>query len=103
YYPAVSDVADWTTAHGLGSAANWYFGTAPAAQLAAVAQAYGVPIQLDAADRSVVHGTEIFFIDPSGTERALGQFGTDAASTAVSSRSRVTPSVVTPYVKTKAV
>ncbi|MFP3381375.1 hypothetical protein SB767_34210, partial [Bacillus sp. SIMBA_069] len=65
YYPAVSDVADWTTAHGLGSAANWYFGTAPAAQLAAVAQAYGVPIRLDAADRSVVHGTEIFFIDPS--------------------------------------
>ena len=41
-----------------------------------------MPIQLDSADQSVVYGTEIFFIDPSGVERALGQFGTDAASTA---------------------
>ncbi|HEY8281305.1 MAG TPA: redoxin domain-containing protein [Leifsonia sp.] len=82
YYPAVADVASWSDAHGLGHAANWYFGTASPATLASVASAYGVPIQLDAAHRSVVHGTEIFFIDPSGTERALGQFGTDSASTA---------------------
>lgn len=82
YYPAVFDVASWSNSHGLGGDANWYFGTAGPATLAAVAKAYGVPIQLDPAHRSVVHGTEIFFIDPSGVERALGQFGTDAASTA---------------------
>lgn len=82
YHPAVADVAAWSDAHGLGDARNWYFGTADPATLASVAKAYGVPIQLDAADRSVVHGTEIFFIDPSGHERALGQFGTDSASTA---------------------
>nr|WP_283810102.1 redoxin domain-containing protein [Leifsonia sp. C5G2] len=82
YYPAVTDVAQWTDAHGLGHAANWYYGTGSPKTLAAVAQAYGVPIELDPAQRSVVHGTEIFFIDPSGTERALGQFGTDSASTA---------------------
>ena len=82
YYPAVRDVADWTDAHGLGSADDWYYGTGAPQTLAAVAQAYGVPIELDAARRTVVHGTEIFFIDPSGVERALGQFGTDSASTA---------------------
>ncbi|QJA00222.1 TlpA family protein disulfide reductase [Leifsonia sp. PS1209] len=82
YHPAVSDVASWSASHGLGDDANWYFGTGSPATLAAAAQAYGVPIQLDAADQSVVHGTEIFFIDPSGVERALGQFGTDSASTA---------------------
>lgn len=82
YHPAVSDVASWSNSHGLGGDANWYFGTADPATLAAVARAYGVPIELDAAQQTVVHGTEIFFIDPSGVERALGQFGTDSASTA---------------------
>lgn len=82
YHPAVSDVASWSDTHGLGHASNWYFGTADPKTLAAAAAAYGVPIQLDPAHQSVVHGTEIFFIDPSGVERALGQFGTDAASTA---------------------
>lgn len=82
YHPAVADVASWSDTHGLGHAANWYFGTADPSTLASVAKAFGVPIELDAAQQSVVHGTEIFFIDPSGTQRALGQFGTDSASTA---------------------
>lgn len=81
YYPDVSTVADWTDLHGLGSASDWYFGTAAPAQLAAIAQRYGVPIEKDDATRTVVHGTEIFFIDPSGHESAIGQFGTDSAST----------------------
>lgn len=82
YHPAVSDVASWSNSHGLGHAANWYFGTGDPATLAAAARDYGVPIELNAADQTIVHGTEIFFIDPAGTERALGQFGTDSASTA---------------------
>lgn len=82
YHPAVSDVASWSNTHGLGSDTNWYFGTAGPKTLATAAKTYGVPIQLDPAKQSVVHGTEIFFIDPSGFERALGQFGTDAANTA---------------------
>ncbi len=82
YHPAVSDVGSWSDTHGLGHAANWYFGTADPATLTSVAKAFDVPIELDAAKQSVVHGTEIFFIDPSGVERALGQFGTDSASTA---------------------
>lgn len=82
YHPAVADVASWTDSHGVGGDANWYFGTGTPATLAAVAKAYGVPIELDAVHQSVVHGTEIFFIDPNGIERALGQFGTDSASTA---------------------
>lgn len=82
YHPAPTDVASWSDTHGLGHAANWYFGTGDPATLASVARAYGVPIELDPAQQTVVHGTEIFFIDPSGIERALGQFGTDSASTA---------------------
>jgi peroxiredoxin len=31
----------------------------------------------------VVHGTELFFIDPAGKEAALGQFGTQSANTAL--------------------
>lgn len=82
YHPAVGDVAAWSESHGLGRASNWYFGTADPKTLASVAAAYGVPIELDTAQQTVVHGTEIFFIDPDGRERALGQFGTDSASTA---------------------
>lgn len=82
YHPAPADVASWTTDHGLGSLPNWYFGTADAATLAKVAADYGVRIELDAASQSVVHGTEIFFIDPKGHEAAVGQFGTDSANTA---------------------
>ena len=81
YYPNVGAVADWTKQHDLGGASNWYFGTGDPATLAATAQDYGVPIEKDDATRTVVHGTEIFFIDPSGREVALGQFGTDAANT----------------------
>jgi cytochrome oxidase Cu insertion factor (SCO1/SenC/PrrC family)/thiol-disulfide isomerase/thioredoxin len=82
YHPAVPDVASWSDSHGLGHASNWYFGTGDPKTLASVAAAYGVPIELDSAHQTVVHGTEMFFIDPSGVERALGQFGTDSASTA---------------------
>ncbi len=82
YHPAAADVASWTDDHGLGHLPNWYFGTGDAATLARVAADYGVRIELDAATQSVVHGTEIFFIDPKGRKAAVGQFGTDSANTA---------------------
>ncbi|MEO6826149.1 MAG: redoxin domain-containing protein [Microbacteriaceae bacterium] len=83
YYPQVSAVKSWTDAHGLGHASNWYYGTADPAQLSALWRSYGVPVEADAATKTVVHGTEVFFIGPAGHERALGQFGTESADTAV--------------------
>ena len=72
----------WSDSHGLGTLPNWYYGTGTPATLAQVASAYGVPIQLDPTNKTVVHGTEIFFISPAGRETALGQFGTESADTA---------------------
>ena len=82
FFNASSDVASWTRAHGLAALPNWYFGTAPAATLGAVAKAYGVDIEADSATKEVVHGTQMFFIDPKGATRAIGQFGSDSADTA---------------------
>ncbi|RKR74425.1 redoxin domain-containing protein [Frondihabitans australicus] len=81
YYPSSADVAQWTDQHGLGSASNWHFGTGSPAALSALAKAYGVPIDLDASTKTVTHGAELFFISPSGVERAIGQFGTESADT----------------------
>ncbi|MEO7023042.1 MAG: SCO family protein, partial [Leifsonia sp.] len=82
YYPQVSAVRAWSDQHGLGKLKNWYFGTGTSASLSAIWKSYGVPVELDPKDKTVVHGAEIFFIDPSGKEVALGQFGTESANTA---------------------
>jgi cytochrome oxidase Cu insertion factor (SCO1/SenC/PrrC family) len=82
YYPTVSDVKTWTDNHGLGDATNWYYGTGSPTQLAQVAAAYKMQIELNTADRTVAHGTGIYFIDPTGHDVALGEFGTDSADTA---------------------
>lgn len=81
YYPSAPAVKEWTDGHGLAGASNWVFATGTPGQLAKAATSYGVPIELDPKTRDVVHGTELFFIDPSGKEAALGQFGTASAST----------------------
>lgn len=83
FYPAVSAVKTWTDQHGLGNQANWYFTTGPVPQLRAIWQRYGTTVQLDTANRTVKHSTEMYFIDPAGRERALGSFGTNAANTSL--------------------
>lgn len=82
FYPQVRYVKAWTDAHGLGSLPNWYFGTAGPAALVSVWKQYGVYVQQDAASRTVVHGTQMYFIDPSGVQRAIGDFGMNSADTA---------------------
>jgi cytochrome oxidase Cu insertion factor (SCO1/SenC/PrrC family) len=83
YYPSATSVKQWTDAHGLGSAPNWIFVTGSPTQLAKTAADYGEPIELDPKARTVVHGSDLFFIDPAGQIAALGQFGTESASTAL--------------------
>jgi cytochrome oxidase Cu insertion factor (SCO1/SenC/PrrC family) len=83
FYPQVSSVAAWTDQHGLGDQANWYFTTGTAAQLAHVWRLYGVYVEQDAKTRSVTHSAQMFYVDPSGQERAVTSFGTAAANTAL--------------------
>jgi peroxiredoxin len=59
------------------------FDTGSPARLAQVARDYHVSVTVDPKTQEVVHGTELFFIDPAGTEVAIGQFGTRSASTAL--------------------
>ena len=82
FHTSVGAVDDWTRRHGLGRLSNWYYGTASRTTLAGVAKRYGCDIEADAATGEVVHCTTIYFIDPSGVERALGGFGSDSADTA---------------------
>ena len=82
-HTAVQDVKTWTDGHGLASAGNWVFGTGTPGQLSTVAADYHVPVSVDAETGEVVHGSELFFIDPAGKEAAIGQFGTGSANTAL--------------------
>ncbi len=83
FYPKTSDVRSWSDSHGLGRVANWYFGTGSPQQLKAVADAYGVPVTRDATNRTVEHGSEVFYIDPGGREVGVGGFGNTSANTAL--------------------
>lgn len=82
YYPSTTDVKAWSDAHGLNALPNWRYLTGTPTQLAALARAYDVPIQLDPRTRTIGHGTQIFVIDPSGRESLLAAFGAEAADTA---------------------
>jgi len=82
-HTSVKDVKTWTDSHGLGTTANWVFATGTARHLARAADQFHVPVTLDPKTHEVVHGTELFFIDPAGKEVALGQFGTQSANTAL--------------------
>ena len=82
-HTAVQDVKTWTDGHGLAATDNWVFGTGTPGQLSAVAANYHVPVSVDSRTGEVVHGSELFFIDPAGKESAIGQFGTGSANTAL--------------------
>jgi cytochrome oxidase Cu insertion factor (SCO1/SenC/PrrC family) len=82
FHTSVADVDDWTRQHGLAHLPNWYYGTASAATLAATAKRYRCDINADPSTGEVLHCTTIYFIDPDGTEQAIGGFGSDSADTA---------------------
>jgi cytochrome oxidase Cu insertion factor (SCO1/SenC/PrrC family) len=83
FYPTIASTKSWSDEHGLGNTANWHFLTGGASTLAALAKKYGVEVQLDHKDRTIVHGTNMFFIDPAGDEVQIGQFGVESANTSL--------------------
>ncbi|MGC8626434.1 MAG: redoxin domain-containing protein [Acidimicrobiales bacterium] len=83
FYPQVRYVRQWSDQHGLGEVRNWVFTTGPVGALKAVWRRYGIYVGLDYKDRTVVHGTQLFFVSPSGRVAAIGDFGDNAASTSL--------------------
>lgn len=83
FYPSVSATESWTAQNALAHTANWHFLTGSPATLAGLATKYGVDVELDHSNKSIVHGTDMFFIDPSGKEIQIGQFGVQSANTAL--------------------
>jgi len=81
YYPAPSDTKTWTDTHGLGGLSNWYFVTGAPKTLESIWNRYGVPVELDPKTRTVSHGSQMFFIDPSGDESSDAEYGSEAADT----------------------
>ncbi|MDA8391602.1 MAG: SCO family protein [Actinomycetota bacterium] len=66
---SVADVASFTSAHGLSTIPNWYFLTGSPAALKAVWNAYGVQVQIDPKNGTVLHSNPLYFIGPHGHER----------------------------------
>lgn len=83
FFPQVRYTRAWSDEHGLGGLPNWYFGTASPRYLEQIWHRYGVYVGLDDKARTVTHSTGIFFIDPAGRVVGIGQFGTNAANTAL--------------------
>lgn len=83
FYPQVAAVKTWTDQHGLANQANWRFGTSSPAVLSQVWKKYGILVQEHHQNRTVVHGTELFVVGPSGHEQAVTEFGAEAANTAL--------------------
>lgn len=83
FYPQVAYVRSWTEQHGLGHTSNWVSTTGPVASLRKVWKDYGIYVGLDRKTKTVVHGTELFFINPQGVDEAIGSFGTNAATTSL--------------------
>lgn len=81
FYPQVRYIRQWADQHHLGTSSNWVSTTGPVPKLESIWHRYGVYVGLDHKTRTVTHGTELFFIDPSGKERAIGSFGVPAANT----------------------
>ena len=69
FHEAPADMAAYSTAHGLNSIPTWHFVTGSTAALSTVWKNYGTEVEAPSPNADVVHGTTVFFLDPSGRER----------------------------------
>jgi cytochrome oxidase Cu insertion factor (SCO1/SenC/PrrC family) len=72
----VSDVAAFTTAHGLDDLPNWHFLAGPARHLQDVTAAYGIAVQVPTVGM-IEHDQGIYFVGPDGKTRAYLGDGAD--------------------------
>jgi cytochrome oxidase Cu insertion factor (SCO1/SenC/PrrC family) len=71
YHPAVSAVAQFSRAHQLVTIPGWHFFTGPVPVLRATWHDYNIFVQAQGPNADIIHGSEIYFIDPRGRERYL--------------------------------
>lgn len=68
---SVTDVASFSSAHGLTAIPSWRFVTGSLQQLNPVWKAYGVAVQYSQKTGVVIHSDQVYFIGPNGHERYL--------------------------------
>ncbi|MHB1583503.1 MAG: SCO family protein [Acidimicrobiales bacterium] len=69
YHLGVSDVAAFSSGHGLDQIATWHFVTGSYRALRSVWRAYGIAVDAPGPNADVVHTSVVFFIGPDGRER----------------------------------
>jgi len=72
YHAGVSDVASFSQEHQLDSIPSWHFFTGSVNALQAVWYDYGVEVEAPNPNSDIIHSSFVYFIDPSGHERYLG-------------------------------
>lgn len=82
FFPTPSALQAWSLKNDLASLPNWVYVTGTPAQLQATWSAYHVTVVQTAKTRTVTHDAIMYFVDPSGRERALANFTNGAISTA---------------------
>lgn len=75
----VSDVEAFTKAHGLNALSNFYFLTGPPAKLKAIWKTFFISV-LQTKSGDVQHSPAMYFLDPAGRERFLGEASGEKAS-----------------------
>lgn len=80
YHARVSDAAAFSREHGLDSIPSWHFLTGSVPALKATWKNYGVDVIAPSPNADVIHSSLIFFIDPQGRLRYLGNPTDDHSS-----------------------
>jgi len=71
YHLGVSDVAAFSSGHGLDEIPTWHFVTGSYRSLRSVWHAYGIYVSAPGPNADVHHSSVVFFIGPDGRERYL--------------------------------
>ncbi len=72
YHARVEDVAAFSQEHQLNTIPTWHFMTGSLTALQETWQRYGIDVVTPGPNADIVHSSFIFFIDPQGRERYLG-------------------------------
>jgi cytochrome oxidase Cu insertion factor (SCO1/SenC/PrrC family) len=72
YHAEVSDVANFSHEHQLDTIVSWHFFTGSVSALQAVWHDYGIEVEAPNPNSDIIHSSFVYFIDPSGHERYLG-------------------------------
>lgn len=92
FHAQVTDVAAFSRAHRLDTIPSWHFFTGSLHDLQATWRKYGVDVIAPSPTADVIHSSYVYFIDPQGRERYIGDPTDDhtAAGTAYLPANQIT-------------